>query len=166
MNDLNQLENQLRSWIPRPPSARHKPRLFGWPEPVAAAAGSGRADEAAAALRLVMSWLTPALALLMLSLILFGRSPRGWTQFISSPPISMVATVALSQPHLAPYCAAAQHGGYNVWPVTTFEWTKGGPFLTTPPSVFNINRGRRWMTPASPGRGPSGEGPPDPPPAQ
>src|SRR6266436_6748469 len=123
MNDLNQLENQLRSWIPRPPSARHKPRLFGWPEPVAAAAGSGRADEAAA-----------ALALLMLSLILFGRSPRGWTQFISSPPISMVATVALSQPHLAPYCAAAQHGGYNVWPVTTFEWTNGGLCLTTPPS--------------------------------
>ncbi len=143
MNDLNHLENQLRSWIPRPPSARRKLRIFGWLEPARAAAGSGRADEATAALRLVMSWLTPALALLMLSLIFFGRSPRGWTQFISSPPISMVATVALSQPHLAPYCAAAQHGGYNVWPVTTFEWTNGGLCLTTPPSFLNINRARR-----------------------
>src|SRR5260370_26426078 len=143
MNDLNHLENQLRSWIPRPPSARRKPRIFGWPEPAPAASGSGRADEAAAALRLVMSWLTPALALLMLSLILFGRSPRGWTQFISSPPISMVATVALSQPHLAPYCAAAQHGGYNVWPVTTFERTNGALFPRNPPSLFHINRARR-----------------------
>ena len=55
MNEMNDLETQLRSWAPRRPSANLERRLFA-PRPTAA--------EALPALRL--NWLVPATVALML----------------------------------------------------------------------------------------------------
>jgi hypothetical protein len=82
-------------------------------------------------------WVAPGFAALLFSLVLLGRNPQGLTQLMSGPPISMVATVALSQPHLASYYAGSDHSGYNA-PATTFEWTNGSSSLTTP--TLDTNR--------------------------
>ena len=49
MSELNELEIQLRSWVPRRPSARLKRRLFGRPRPQQEPEPSFR-----------LSWLPPA----------------------------------------------------------------------------------------------------------
>src|ERR1041385_3251378 len=101
MNQLEMLENRLRSWTPRKPSAALKARLFG-PCP-ARQTGAGpfhqpMAGGGTAALHFEPSawhWLAPAFGLLLLTMIVFSNSPRSLTQFIISPSTSLVATVAL-----------------------------------------------------------------------
>src|SRR5882762_7908324 len=98
MKETNQLENQLRSWIPRRPSADLKARIFQH-APSAAPGSTALAEEVFPWLS-GFRWVAPGFAALLLSLVLLGRNPQGLTQLMSTPPISMVATVALSQPHL------------------------------------------------------------------
>jgi len=84
-------------------------------------------------------WLAPVMAMFVLSMTFFTRGSTGFTPFIVSPPVSLVATVALSQPHLATYYASASHSEHNAWPITTFEWTNGSRSLSTAPPVFSTN---------------------------
>lgn len=134
MNDWNQLENQLHSWIPRRPSGSLKARLFAAP-----LTGTAIPAQALIPMPLTLRWLAPALAVLVLALVLWNPAPQALTQFISSPPISMVATVSLSDAHLAAYCDASTHSGYNALSGATFEWTNGSLSLTTAVPVFNTN---------------------------
>jgi hypothetical protein len=84
-------------------------------------------------------WLAPVMALFVVGMTFLTKSSTGFTPFIASPPVSLVATVALNEPHLATYYAAAAHSEHNAWPVTTFEWTNGSHSLSTAPPVFKTN---------------------------
>jgi hypothetical protein len=61
-NEMNHLENRLRSWQPRRPSANIKRRLFP----------TGSAREAAS---LSLGWLAPAAACLVLALTVASKDP-------------------------------------------------------------------------------------------
>ena len=139
MKELNQLENRLRSWIPRSPSPNLRSRLFPLQgaELETAAAATERSPAKPADLR--WQWLAPAMALFIVSMTFFSRHSTGFTPFIASPAASLVATVALNEPHLATYYAAATHSEHNVWPITTFEWTNGSHTLSTAPPVLRTN---------------------------
>jgi hypothetical protein len=130
MNDWNQVENRLASWTPRRPSAALKARLFGAAEQ-ASSADVRRAEPAIAEAHL---WrlLAPALALLMAMCMVNGRGTSTLTPFVT-PSTRLGATVALSQPQLASYCANSAYTEHNVWPRTSFEWTNGSRSLAATP---------------------------------
>ena len=131
MNDWNQLEHRLASWTLRRPSATLKARLFG--------AGAGEAELPAFAEGHLWRFLAPAFAVLLAMCMVSSRGTATFTPFIT-PTTSMVATVALSHPQLATYCANSAYTEHNVWPTTSFEWTNRSRSLTTAPSIFVTNQ--------------------------
>jgi hypothetical protein len=74
MNDMEQLENQLRSWAPRRPSARLERRLFGDQAVVALEGSSSRTIPQHGAR---FAWLAPAMAGFALICMLFNQRPGG-----------------------------------------------------------------------------------------
>jgi hypothetical protein len=82
--------------------------------------------------------LAPGLALLLGLCMLNTRTTPSFTPFIS-PSTGLVATVALSHPQLASYCANSAYTEHNVWPVTNFEWTNGNRSLRTAGPIFDTN---------------------------
>jgi hypothetical protein len=115
MNDWNDLENQLRSWIPRPPSARVKARLFA---PTGAHTAALPAEELVGPAN--WHWLAPAMALFVLCMFVAGKTPAPLPGFAGLSSTSLVATVAFDEPHLASYSAASHHSEANMPPVTKF----------------------------------------------
>jgi len=71
---MEQLENQLRSWAPRRPSARLEGRLFG-AQPVVALEGSSSSTMPQQGAR--FAWLAPAMAGFALICMLFNQRPGG-----------------------------------------------------------------------------------------
>jgi len=128
MNDWNQLESRLSSWRLRRPSPAIKKKLFP------AAAEEARSYIEAHFWRL----LAPGFALFLGLCMLNTRNNQTFTPFISSTT-GMVATVALSQPHLASYCDGS-FTEHNIWPTTSFEWTNRNRALTSATSVPDTNR--------------------------
>jgi hypothetical protein len=122
MNEINQLENRLRSWTPRRPSAGLKRRLFpipaeaenDWPDPIG------------------WRWLAPAMALCVAALIVLARSPH--SGFGQQSVYRLAPTLALSNLDFATYYASVPTD-HNLLQ-NTFEWTNGAHSLTTPPSVL------------------------------
>jgi hypothetical protein len=108
MNDLNELELQLRSWVLRRPSARLKRRLFR------RRPGSDEAPEPSFRL----SWLPPATAALLLLCVLFNQHS---SQALSSAGSSSMVAVALSNQSVAPWLQVSCE--HNRLPTGTFEWT-------------------------------------------
>jgi hypothetical protein len=106
MKDLNELELQLRSWVPRRPSAKLKRRLFRQPAPDDAPEPSFR-----------LSWLPPATAALLLLCVLFNQHS---SQALSSAGSNSIVAVALSNQSVAPWLSGSEH---NALPTRTFEWT-------------------------------------------
>ena len=107
MNDLNQWEKQLRSWIPRPPSAGIKARLFSPPSPKKAEPAS-------------VCWLAPAVACLCLVLAVLG-----WTR---SPAASranqpMFASILSNQNCMAFLGGRSSQIDLNLLHRVTFTWT-------------------------------------------
>jgi len=111
MNDLNDLELQLRSWVPRRPSARLKRRLFRRPAPDHEPERSFR-----------LSWLPPAIAALMLLFVLFNQHG---SQALSSPGSNSMIALALSNQNAAAYLSGSFSREHNGLPTGTFEWTNG-----------------------------------------
>src|SRR5436309_8538714 len=93
MNEQNQLEKQLRSWMPRRPSAKLEGALFrhhaiiGHPDPWH------------------FSWryLAPLTGVLFLTLIIFTNRNLGSVYLSTSAANSMLASVALSNQTAASY---------------------------------------------------------------
>jgi hypothetical protein len=110
MSELNELEMQLRSWVPRRPSARLKRRLFRQPTP---------AQEPEASFRL--SWMPPATAALLLLCVLFNQHS---SQAISSAGSNAMVAVAISNQSAVSWLSGSfcEHNGL---PNGTFEWTNG-----------------------------------------
>ena len=113
MNELNDLETQLRSWALRRPSARLKRRLFRRPPPEAAA-------EPEPSFRL--SWLPPATAAALLLCVLFNQHS---SQALSSAGSNSIVAVALSNQSIAPWLPGSFSREYNGPPTGNFEWTNG-----------------------------------------
>src|ERR1044071_6170586 len=124
----NQLETRLASWTPRPPSAAIKKQLF-----------AGTKTQTRSYLEAhLWSLLTPGVALLLALCMLQSRSTQTFTPIIS-PSTGLVATVALSHPSLASYCADTSFTEHNIWPSSSFESTNRSRSLTTLPPVFVTN---------------------------
>ena len=109
MNELNELEMQLRSWVPRRPSAKLKRRLFR-PEPAA--------EDRAPSFR--FSWLPPVTAALLLLCVLFNQHG---SQALSSPGSNSIFAVALSNQSVAPWLPGSFSREHNGLPTGSFEWT-------------------------------------------
>jgi hypothetical protein len=77
-NQMTQLEAQLRSWVPRPPSAALRHRLFATTGPRATASRFTRSDREAVhrVPTLRLAWLVPAAAALALFSLLATQRPH------------------------------------------------------------------------------------------
>ena len=122
MNDMNELETQLRSWVPRRPSARFEKRWVGAQRATAMAiAAPDILEEQAPVFR--FRWLVPATAALVLLCVLFnqreGRDVVGSTN--SGPFVAMI----LSNHSVAAYMPNSEAREQNRPPADTFEWTNG-----------------------------------------
>src|ERR1017187_3530021 len=107
MKEMNWLENQLKSWEPRRPSARIKRRLFPTP--------SARLEVARA-----FNWLPPPTVCLLRALAVFKQensisaaSPR------HDPAVAMMLS---NQSSVAFLTGGSKQIEHNVLPAT-FEWT-------------------------------------------
>jgi hypothetical protein len=121
MNEMNQLEKQLESWIPRHPSAKLKARLF--PLPVAPAAIEQ--------VPVIRAWLmsAPAVCILLLTMLLYsGHHPK--QAYLAVAGGSNV--LASLSSNLLAECATDMRGQrQNVWTAVTFDWTKEGSSPST-----------------------------------
>src|SRR5437879_6235156 len=120
MIDMNELETQLRSWVPRRPSAKVERNIFARRSPSAAAdVAAGGADQQTQSFRL--SWLAPATLALLLICMLFNQH---YIQALSGASDSgpMIA-VALSNQSVAPWLPGSFAREQNGLPNETFEWT-------------------------------------------
>ena len=109
MSELNELEVQLRSWVPRRPSAKLKKKLFR---------AEATAPEPTPSLRL--SWLPPATAAALLLCVLFNQHS---SQALSSSGANSIVAVALSNQSIAPWLPGSFPREYNGLPTGKFEWT-------------------------------------------
>src|SRR5437016_4036182 len=129
MKELNQLENSLRSWTPRRPSASIKQRLF----PNTAAVEHDLPDP------LAWRWLLPAMALFVGALLVLAKSSH--SGFGESAGLR--TTFALSNLDFSTfYAAASQNEQHNKLAGATFDWTNGAHSSTTAPSFFDRTRYR------------------------
>jgi hypothetical protein len=114
MNNLNELENQLRQWTPRRPSARLEEALFGPPPKAPRRFAPGMA----------LRWLAPAMACMLFTLTVVQQNsiPARAGRFPVKDLHSNLASSNLL------FCAG---GGENFWNRVTFDWTKDGQFTST-----------------------------------
>ena len=126
MNEMNELEKQLRSWTPRRPSARLERRLF---------AGGPASAKALAPFR--FSWLAPATAALMLMCVLINQR---YGPSLSAPasPGPMVAMI-LSNQSAAAYLPGSFQAERNNLPADTFKRTSGSGSV---PGVAVLSRSK------------------------
>jgi hypothetical protein len=118
-NEMNLLENQLRSWQPRRPSPKTKRRLF-------------RAQDAAG---LSLRWLAPAAACLLLALTIINQEP-GLTAGTSHEPMMGLISSNLSYTNILP---GNRPEGRNKISPASFEWTNLSDFTS---SVSPFSPGR------------------------
>lgn len=113
MNQMNDLEIQLRSWAPRRPSARLEAQLFPHVATVPEVEAPWRPQ-----LSFRLRWLAPATAGLVLLCVMFnqryGSSINGATN--SGPFLALISSNQ---------SFAAYSPGKNGPPIDTFEWTNG-----------------------------------------
>jgi hypothetical protein len=125
MNEMNDLETQLRSWALRPPSAKLKQQLFARAAVVSAPTGEpGVLSTPASPFRL--SWLAPATMALLLMCVLFNQRniPSAFSGSMKSG--SMVA-VALSNQNAAAWLPGSFAHEQNSIPAEPLKWTNSGP---------------------------------------
>lgn len=118
---MNELESQLRSWVPRRPSSSFRRRWAASQQAAALAVGAPViTDPPVPGFRL--RWLAPATAALVLLCVLFsqreGGSAGGATN--SGPLVAMI----LSNHSVAAYLPGKIQRE-NTPPADTFEWTNG-----------------------------------------
>jgi hypothetical protein len=141
MNTWQHLEEQFRSWTPRPPSARLKKRIFA--ERLDGQAGNASAEVPFWARANGWQWFAPAMAVFMLALGLSSPGSGGFTQLILSPMNGKMGSMALQDADLSTYVSSSSHSSHNGWPIATFEWTnQPKPVTTTSPvrEAGNTNR--------------------------
>ena len=124
MNEMKELEIQLRSWAPRRPSARVSRRLFSSPAASAnAAAHNQSATTGYQSPPFRLSWLAPATAALLLLFAMFNQ--KGPASSTSGSSRAMVAMI-LSNQSYAPFLPGSYQPEQNAVPRDSFEWTNAG----------------------------------------
>jgi hypothetical protein len=121
MNDLNQWEKELSSWIPRGPSPKLKHRLF----PAAPAA------LAPSPLAVMPLWLKFAPVACMFLIITFFCLPRPERSAYLAVSGGSNILASLSSNLLASCATDLRAQRQNVWKEVTFEWTKDRHSLST-----------------------------------
>jgi hypothetical protein len=109
---MNELEKQLRSWAPRPPSASLEKRLF-----------RRRAAEVLAPTPFKAGWLAPAAAFLVLGLMLLGQ--RSNSPFTPTVDGSRMVAIMVSNQSYAAYLSEPLRRDQNSLR-NTLEWTNDG----------------------------------------
>ena len=132
MNDWNQLENRLRSWRPRRPSAKLRARLF--PQ-----TGQSVTEMLS---RTARHWLAPAMAMCLLAMMMLGNSLPRSPYWSPTQPSNLLAAVVLHRPELASYYAGTHEYDRNILPKDAFDWTNGSYALTTAAPLSDTNRSR------------------------
>ena len=129
MNESDELDEQLRSWVPRRPSASLKRRLFArvpaspalahaWP--AADGAGIVRTEELPS---FRLNWLAPGFAALLLTFVVFAQ--RSLPAAPGSTSGNALIAAALSNQSTAAWLPASLACGQNRVPAETLEWTNG-----------------------------------------
>src|SRR5260221_10331056 len=117
MNDMNELERQLRLWAPRRPSAKLERRLF------ASQAASGVANYQTPIrhqLGFRLRWVAPATAAFVLLCVLYNQ--RAGDSLGGGTSSGHIMAMILSNQSTIAYLPA---GFQNSPPADTFEWTNG-----------------------------------------
>ena len=150
MNEMNELEAQLRSWTPRRPSPKFE-RYWRKLEPSSAArlrrenSGSNQSSAGCWASWPGLSWSTltrvavPTLACLSLTAAILTQSGPGLIVSNTNQP-AMIA-LALSNQNFAPYLPGSFQPNANR--LDTFGWTNGGDSPSsmrslTPPEAIDL----------------------------
>jgi len=111
MSEMNDLETQLRTWVPRRPSLGLRKRLFGVP-------AAALTTQPSPAFR--FGWLAPATAgVLALFLLSNQRDSDVSASRNSAPLVAMI----LSNQSPAAYLPGSFERHQNRLPADTFEWT-------------------------------------------
>jgi len=110
MNEMNELETQLRSWVPRRPSAKLERRLFS----------PRRAFHRPT---LGFRWLAPVTAAFVVLCVLMTQR-NGPSNSLATPSNTMIAA-ALSNQLAAGWLPGSLSREQNALPSETFEWTNG-----------------------------------------
>src|SRR5690348_688541 len=120
MNDMKELEMQLRSWAPRRPSAKLKQRLFAQP--------ASRPNVVVG-----FRWLAPVTAAFIVLCVLMTQHNGPSSSLVSSS--NTIIAAALSNQLDAGWLPGTFARQQNALPAETFEWTNGngwsssnGPF--------------------------------------
>jgi hypothetical protein len=121
MNEMNEnVESQLRSWVPRAPSDKLRERLFS---------ATNRAEEPAApsatashtTLPFRLSWLAPTTMAVLLMGVMYTQ--RNGFLFSGTNGAGPVIAMALSNQSAAAWLPGGFQHEQNSLPVETFAWT-------------------------------------------
>src|ERR1051325_10161502 len=149
MNEMNDLEMQLRSWAPRRPSAKLKQRILDAGR-ATELPGEGQASVACSVLRISFGsmlaglkptsfrWLAPVTAALFLTCILLNQRSAPMATPSTSPLIAMILS---SNQSAAAYLPGSFQREQNGLPSDTFEWTNGSG-STSSISSLSESKGR------------------------
>lgn len=118
MNEVKELERQLRSWAPRRPSPRLEQRILASAQ--APGAGEPPADAELRVPSFRLNWLAPATVALLFLCVLFN--PRN---NLPRPGSAEIIAVALSNQSAAAWLPGSFACGQNSLPAETFGWTNG-----------------------------------------
>jgi len=141
MNEMNDLEMQLRSWAPRRPSAKVRERIFER-QTTEAKGSRGRSPHLACGVLRVpfadvfhavsamaralkpasFRWLAPAMAGLFLTCIILNQRNAPMASPATAPLIAMILS---SNQSAAAYLPGSFQREQNRLPSDTFEWTNG-----------------------------------------
>ena len=141
--NINELETQLRSWVPRRPSAKLERNIFARRSATEAAAetvapGSAPVRREATSPSFRLSWLAPATVALLLICMLFNQhNIQALSGASESGP--MIA-VALSNQSVAPWLPGSFAREQNGLPNETFEWTNGSGSTSSISSLSGLRR--------------------------
>ena len=119
---MNELEMQLRSWVPRRPSAKLESRIFGQDQ-----------DSAELVPVFRLRWLAPATVTFLLMCILVNQR-SGPVLSITGRP-GTFATAALSNQSVAAWLPGSFTGDQNGLPAESFEWTNASGLTSSDGSL-------------------------------
>ena len=129
MNNMEQLENQLRSWVPRRPSARVKQNIFGNQSAIAV---QGRPDADIGRQAFAFGWLAPATAAFVLLCMLFNQRQGGGGAGGTNSGHFLAVISSNQSFYPAPGIGTQQ----NRPSTDTFDWTNDSSFTSSVRSFF------------------------------
>ena len=126
MNDMNELEKHLHSWVLRRPSPKVERAIFALKAPQPApqsSAASAAAISVPGLPAFSFRWLVPATAGLLL--LCFIANPNAGSSLTSSTNSGPMVAMILSNQSAAAYLPGSFKMSENTVPADTFEWTNG-----------------------------------------